>query len=308
MIPSLYTARIEFRPATVVAEQIQQLHQMLSPVHQLPITLQSVSQRVFMEKCVESAKIVLFTGAYANAERIKTHINSNRQMYVFLGQGVNPIIITETADLDEAVTGVITARLFNTGQDCMGPDVIFVQQGVARPFLDTLGDKLVGLTFGSRKDPNADYSPIYYSSTIEVISQYMSRNGRYISYGGAIDYAKKKIEPTVLFSSLRDKPEIIEFFGPVFNVVSYDDEEALKYELSQNFYRERAMGASLYGGGSLIDFLKLHHSVSVNATLFEIEDGNKPFGGYGPMANYVYCNKQLKAEPILLSQIVSDYL
>ena len=123
-----------------------------------------------------------------------------------------------------------------------------------------------------------------------------------------MDNSCNKIEPTVLYGSLNQKPEIVEFFGPVFDVISYDTDEALIRELAKDFYKDRAMGASVYGNILLADFLRTHHSVSSDATLFDIEDGNSPFGGYGPMANYAQYRGQLKIAPMLISQVVSDLM
>lgn len=306
VIPSLYIRSIDFRPSSYVSEQLKKLHQMLEPAHRLPITIQSVSQRIFMEESVRSANVVLFTGTYVNAEKIKSQLSEN-QMYIFFGQGVNPFVVSETADLNKAVDDLVAVRMFNTGQDCMGPDVIFIHQAAADCFLNTLRKKLEGLVFGSRKDPNADYASIYYSSTLDIIAQHLNFNTEFIHYGGVIDYSRKKIEPTVLYSSLAQRPDIIEFFGPIFNVVTYENDDALKAELNKGFYKERAMGASVYSNDALADFLMSNHTVSVNSTLFDIENGNKPFGGYGPMANYVYYQRQLTIAPILISQVVSDF-
>jgi aldehyde dehydrogenase (NAD+) len=198
--------------------------------------------------------------------------------------------------------------MFNTGQDCMGPDAIFVHQAVADAFLRALRERLSKLVFGSSKDPNADYCPIHYPSTLDLISKYLMSNAQFISFGGVVDYSLQKIEPTVLYGSLEQRPDIVEFFGPVFNVIRYDSDDALVGELGKSFYKERAMGASVYGNEFLAEFLRSHHSVSVDATLFDIEDGNSPFGGYGPMANYAQYQGRLKIAPMLVSQVVSDLM
>lgn len=307
IIPSLYVRQIDFRPSSYVAETTAKLHALLSPVHGLPLRFQRISQREFVEGPVQSSNIVVFTGTYANAERIKLQLRKD-QLYIFFGQGVNPFIIGERAQIETAVHDLVGARMFNTGQDCMGPSAVFVHQSIAEEFLRALRDRLKGLAFGSRKDPEADYCSIFYPSTLDLLSQYLISNAKFISIGGVVDYSASKIEPTVLYSSLKCKPDIIEFFGPVFNVISYDGDVSLKDELSGGFYKDRALGASVYGNESLAEFLRPNHMVSVNATLFDIEDGNSPFGGFGPMANYVQYRGRLKAAPILISQMVADLM
>lgn len=307
VIPSLYVRRIDFRPSSYVTDQLARLHELLAPVHGLPVQIQRVSQRMFVDDSVRPANVVVFTGTYANAEKLKQQLRAD-QLYVFFGQGVNPFIVAQGAQLDAAVHDLITVRLFNTGQDCMGPDAIFVHDTLFDPFVDRLRTRLAQLRFGSRKDPLAGYSPVYYPSTFELLSDYFIENAPFVAQGGVIDYILRKIEPTVLLGTLENKAEVVEYFGPVFNVVRYGDDDALMRELSKDFYRDRAMGASLYGDISLETFLRANHTVSLNATLFDVEDGNSPFGGYGSMANYVRYQGKLKIEPVLISKAVADLI
>jgi aldehyde dehydrogenase (NAD+) len=307
VIPSLYVKQIEFRPSSYVTRQAAKLHALLEPVHRLPLCIRCLSQRAFMDESVRPANIVVFTGTYANAEKIKLQLRKD-QLYLFFGQGINPFIIGESAEIETAVRDLVDARMFNTGQDCMGPDAIFVHRAVAERFLHILQNRLKALQFGSRKDPRAGYCPIFYPSTLDTLSKYFISNARFISAGGVIDYSLQKIEPTVLYSSLNERSEIVEFFGPVFNVICYDDDISLMRELGDAFYKERALGASVYGNSSLVGFLRTHHTVSVDLTLYDIDDGNAPFGGFGPMANYMQYQGRLKVAPILISQAVADLM
>jgi aldehyde dehydrogenase (NAD+) len=230
------------------------------------------------------------------------------QLYIFFGQGVNPFVIGERANLDTAVRDLIEVRMFNTGQDCMGPDAIFVHESHREAFTTRLEQRLAAFVFGSRKNPKADYSPIYYASTLELLSRYFITNADFIAHGGVIDYVRQKIEPTVMYGSLDRQPEMVEFFGPVFNVIFYDNDDALIKELSRDFYLDRAMGASVYGSDRLERFLSKRHTVSVDSTLFDIESGNSAFGGYGAMANYVRYQGRIQIEPILISQVVAKLM
>ncbi|MFC7558501.1 aldehyde dehydrogenase family protein [Paenibacillus farraposensis] len=141
LIPSLYVENIDFRPSSHVNEYVSLLHEKLQAVHGLPIYNRKVSQKVFMENSVIPADIVVFTGSYTNAEKIKKQIRKE-QLYIFYGQGINPFIIGPDADLELAVTDVIRMRLYNSGQDCLGPDIILVHQDVRESFKDLLIKRL----------------------------------------------------------------------------------------------------------------------------------------------------------------------
>lgn len=307
VIPSLYSRRVLCRPSSHIVQQTERLHRLLQPVHRLPVSLQLVSQRVFMEESVPQAQLVVFTGTYVNAEQVRHQLSPEKQTYVFFGQGVNPAVVGDQADIEQAVNDLIAARMFNTGQDCMGPNVLFVAREQVQRFSECLRERLSRLVFGARQDPAADYNPIFYMSTLSTLSQYFTDNGQFIDHGGTIDFAQRKIAPTVLRGSLANRAPVIEYFGPVFHVIDYPDEARLISELDSSFYRDRAMGASVHGSPALAEFLRGNHMVAVNQSLFDIENGNQPFGGYGQMANYVFHARRVKRAPILLSQVVGEH-
>lgn len=307
LIPSLYVRRVEFRASSHVSEYVALLHDKLEPVHQLPIHNLKVSQKVFLENSVKHADIVVFTGSYSNAEQIKKQI-SKEQLYIFFGQGINPFIIGPDADLSLASDDVIRMRLFNSGQDCLGPDIVLTHRSIAESFKELLLTKVKALVFGGNDDPNANYSPIFYKDTLTAMSDYLNRNDKYIIYGGSIDFRTKKMEPTILYSDMEDDIEITEYFSPVFNVVTYSDDEQLMKRIGSSYFSERAMGCSLYGSEHLADLLRRKHTLTVNQTLEDVEQGNKSFGGYGTMSNYIFYDMQLVSKPILISEVVAEFI
>lgn len=307
LIPSLFVDRIIFRPSSYVGSQMKELDDLLKAVHKLPIQLEQSSQRKFVKGTVAESDIVVFTGTYQNAEIIKSGLRKE-QLYIFFGQGVNPFIVEPDANLSLAVEDAVKIRLLNSGQDCMGPDVFFVHESVSDEFVERLKERLSQLKFGVNTDPEADYGSIYYTYILETLAAYLNKHMKYIVHGGVIDFARSKMEPTVLYSDFEEAAEVDEYFAPIFNVVRYKDEQKLKELLHTSYYRERAMGASIYGSGTLIEFLKKRHTVTLNQTLGDIEDGNAPFGGYGPMANYVYYQGELLLKPILISEVVSELI
>lgn len=308
LIPSLYVKKLEFRSSSLVIDQVRKLHHLLKEVHNLPIELLELSHRKYIKHSALEANTVVFTGTYVNAEEIKFQLSKN-QVFVFFGQGVNPFIVGETAKVDEAVKDLIKVRMYNTGQDCMGPDAIYVHESISEEFSEKLTSSLLSLKFGLNTDPESDYGKIHYTSTLETVAQYLNKNSEFIIHGGSIDYRNKVMEPTILSSSIKQKIEIDEFFSPIFNIIIYQNNEELKQNLQKGYFMERALGASVYGTNedSLIQYLEKKHTVSVNQTLFDIEDGNKPFGGFGPRANYVSYQNNLYIKPQLLSMILSEY-
>lgn len=308
LVPCMYVERIAFRPATQVRDQAAQLHRLLAPVHRLPVELRPVSQREFLREDVAPAELLVFTGRLANAEQVRSELRPE-QLMLYLGAGVNPFIVTADADVPTAVKDLTEIRLFNSGQDCLAPDVIFVHRAIAERFVDALIADLAGRVFGTYRDPAADYGPIYYESAFEETSSYLFRHRRSVRHGGTVDIAAMRIDPTVLVRCLSETREFLEFFSPVFNVLIYDDAQQLKQTVAANYFSERALGASVYGDDSdVTSYLERKHTVTRNETLFAADQGNRPFGGRGWMANYISHQGRLLSEPILLSQAVANHL
>ncbi|WP_116209386.1 aldehyde dehydrogenase family protein [Streptomyces olivoreticuli] len=308
LVASLYSDSITFRPSSEIKSQMQRLHALLAPVHGLPIKLSELSQRKFVTGPVREADLIVFTGNYLNAETIREGLSED-QLFLFFGCGINPFVIAPDADLTRAAHDVTRIRLYNSGQDCFGPDVVFVPQGRTEEFIDLLSAKLASLRFGQNNDPAVDYGPIYYASALVNCSDYLVRHVSRIRHGGRIDLPARRIEPTVLLWDFDDKIPLDEMFAPVFNVVAYPSARRLRERLSNPYFSERALGAMVYGNDpETVNVLSKRHQTCVNHTLLDAEDGNRPFGGFGMMANYISYGGERHAEPLLMSQAVAQNL
>ncbi|MGA5821131.1 aldehyde dehydrogenase family protein [Kitasatospora sp. NPDC094028] len=308
LIASLYSERITFRPSSETKSQMQRLHDLLASVHGLPIDLSELSQRKFVTGPVREADLIVFTGDYANAETIREGLAED-QLFLFFGHGINPFVIAPDADFTRAVHDLTRIRLYNSGQDCFGPDVVFTPKRRTEEFVDLLSAKLTSLRFGQNGDPVADYGPIFSDSALVNCSDYLVRHTHRIRHGGRLDLPSRRIEPTVLLWGFHDKIPLAEMFAPVFNVVAYPSARLLRERLETPYFSERALGAMLYGNDpETVDVLAKRHRICVNHTLLDAEDGNRPFGGFGIRANYVSYGGERHAEPLLMSQAVARNL
>ncbi|WP_349497447.1 aldehyde dehydrogenase family protein [Crossiella sp. CA-258035] len=309
LIPSLYTDEIIFRPSSQVAGTTRRVHELLAPVHELEsIELTTLSQRQFVEVPVAEADVLVFTGAYQNAELVRSELRDD-QMLLFFGQGVNPFIVAPGADIDLAVTDALRIRMVNSGQDCFGPDVFMVNSAEAERFTDQLVKRVADLRYGSYTDPEADYSSLCYDTALEAAADYLRTNREHIVQGGRVDFRSRHVEPTVLVRRYNKKMPIEETFSPIFNVVVYENAQQLKSFINSPLVNERAMAAMIYGEDqAATELLAKRHAVCANMTIFEVENGNKPFGGHGVAANYVAYQGERHAEPILISKAVAEHL
>ncbi|MGW1680395.1 aldehyde dehydrogenase family protein [Saccharopolyspora sp. NPDC002376] len=308
LIPSLYSGEVSFRASSKIAELTRKLHALLADVHKLPIHECAMAQREFISGPVDAAEVIVFTGTYHNAEKVRAQLRSD-QLFVFFGQGVNPFIVGPDADLRSAIPALIDVRMINSGQDCFGPDRIFVHDSIADVFVPALCHYVAKLRHGDNRDATSDYGSMYYLDAFADSFDYLRRNSEHIVSGGEVSIMDMHLRPTVLDLPPEPKGQAPEMFAPIFNVERYSSTEQLLSVLNSPFYIDRAMGATVYGDLPEVQaFLEKRHYVTVNSTLVDHDDGNKPFGGRGIVANYAALGTRRVAEPLLLSKTVADYL
>lgn len=308
VIPSLYSRRLVFRPSRSIEDQTRKLHELLSAEHGLPIVLDASGQREFMTTQGPRSDVLVFTGTYDNAEQIRADL-PRTTLFCFYGQGVNPFVVGADANLNDAVDGLLRARMLNSGQDCFGPDVVFVHAAVSAHFLNLLCRKVESLRYGPLDDPLADYGPMFYQEAFESTLDYLRDKRDMLAAGSQINFMDSHLRPTVLIHPTDTTFLPPELFAPVFNVVPFTNTEWLHEMLTHPYYAERSMAATVFGIlPDTVERLRKRHTVSVDETLIEVENGNRPFGGKGIRANYVSLGKKRFAEPLLLSKAIADHL
>lgn len=308
VIPSLYSRRVVFRPSRSIEDRTRKLHELLSAEHGLPIVLDGSGQREFMANQGARADVLVFTGTYDNAEQVRKELPKTT-LFCFFGQGVNPFVVGADANLNDAVDGLLRVRMLNSGQDCFGPDAVFVHASVSAHFLNLLCRKVESLRYGALDDPLADYGPLFYQEAFESTLDYLRTKRDLLAAGSQINIMDSHLRPTVLIHPTDTTFLPPELFAPVFNVVPFTNTEWLHGMLTHAYYAERSMAATVYGGmPETVELLRKRHTVSVDETLVEVENGNRPFGGKGIRANYVSLGKKRHAEPLLLSKAIADHL
>ncbi|MEV1062702.1 aldehyde dehydrogenase family protein [Streptomyces sp. NPDC050263] len=307
LVPACYTGRISFRPSSRSARVTLRLHELLAPVHGLDITAFTGTQGDYTESIRGKRGTVVFTGRYENAEELRVTLG-DEQLFLFFGQGINPFIITENADIEKAAADGARVRMLNSGQDCLAPDIYFVQRAVAEEFREALSRYVGALKFGSAGVSGTDYGSIHDPNVLQQVTRYLITNRHRIHRGGVVDLTESHLLPTILVWEAGEPLDVSEQFAPVFNLVVYDDEHELKRLIDSKPFLERAFGASVYGADAdFVDYLRERHMVSADSTLIEIDNGNKPFGGSGIRAGYVALRGRCFPQPLLISKAVAEY-
>ena len=134
--------------------------------------------------------------------------------------GSDPFIVMPSADLDEAVTTAVKARVQNNGQSCIAAKRFIVHTDIYDTFVDKFVERMEALKVGDPTDPNTDVGPLATESGRDEIAGQVDSAiaaGAKIRCGGTrLDRPGWFYPPTVVTEITKDMALYTEeVFGPV---------------------------------------------------------------------------------------------
>ncbi len=145
--------------------------------------------------------------------------------------GKSPVIIDETADLENAATKLAWGRVMNAGQVCIAPEYVIIHESRHDEFLNLIGEKIEALynSEGTGLD-KSEYVPRLinerHQSRVAGLIKDAKDKGARIVFGGGGNKKDCYIEPTILTNVSEDMAVMQEeVFGPVMAVMPYSKRE-----------------------------------------------------------------------------------
>jgi len=230
-----------------------------------------------------------FTGSGATARRILTSAQANLTPVGLELGGKSANIVFDDADLDQAAALASALSFQNTGQGCVNGTRVLVQRSVHDAFVGKLISTVTSLKTGDPMEAGTMFGPLVNGAQLERVQGFINRaiasgDGEIVTGGPARlggDLADGFfLEPTV-FTHVALDSELVreEIFGPVLNVIPFDDDEQAVdiandsifglagYIQTTNVARAHRTAAALETGTIWINGATGHHP-------------GAPFGGY----------------------------
>ena len=220
---------------------------------------------------------IFFTGSTAVGQRVmKAAAEHLTPVTLELG-GKSPVIVDRTADLDEAAKKIAWGKFYNSGQICIAPDYLLVDESVVAPFLEKLracieghGNESRGLIINDR-----------HAARVKNLFDAAIRQGARVAAGGHFD--GRAVSPTVL-TNVDPNAAVMqeEIFGPLLPLLTYRSlDEAIAFVNSREhplvlyvFSRDRRVSSAVIArtraGGTVVNDTLTHRYVP-----------DLPFGGVG---------------------------
>lgn len=199
--------------------------------------------------------------------------------------GKSANIITESANLDDALEGSLLSIFANTGQMCFAGSRILVHRSIADQFLEKFVARATNIKVGDPLNPETQMGPLCYEAHMKQVLQMCDTavsEGVEVLCGGKRCYSEEGyfMEPTVLLTDNRDVQVFRdEIFGPVATVYIYDDfSEAIDIANDSNF----GLAGYLWTN-NLDEMNRVSRNLKAGAIMINspmVFDLRMPFGGY----------------------------
>lgn len=228
--------------------------------------------------------MIFFTGSPSLARKVMTSAAKNLTPVVLELGGKSPCIIDKKADIQTAAKRIAWGKTLNSGQTCIAPDYILIHKDVKGAFVKAFGEEVRNL-HGEDIKADRHYVRIVSDKAFERVTGYM-KDGR-ILYGGGYDAETRFIEPTLLDEVSFESPVMNEeIFGPIFPIITMDDEDMPFTEKVIQFVTSREKPLAFYYFGEESEGWKMIHRTSsgggcINDVIMHIANENVPFGGVG---------------------------
>ncbi|MBW4561396.1 MAG: L-glutamate gamma-semialdehyde dehydrogenase [Mojavia pulchra JT2-VF2] len=234
--------------------------------------------------------VIAFTGSqevgcriYAEASTLKPGQKHMKRVIAEMG-GKNAIIVDESADLDQAVIGVVQSAFGYSGQKCSAASRVIVLQPIYDTFVQRLVEATKSLNIGEAELPSTQVGPVIDANARDRIREYIDKGKAEAKLALELPAPEQGyfIGP-VIFSEVPPNAIIAqqEIFGPVLAVVRVKDfQEALAVANGTNY----ALTGGIYSRTpSHIQQAQEEFEVGnlyINRTITGAIVARQPFGGF----------------------------
>jgi RHH-type proline utilization regulon transcriptional repressor/proline dehydrogenase/delta 1-pyrroline-5-carboxylate dehydrogenase len=189
--------------------------------------------------------VIAFTGSqevgcriYAEAAILKRGQKHMKRVITEMG-GKNAIIVDESADLDQAVMGVVQSAFGYSGQKCSAASRVIVLQPIYDTFVERLVEATKSLNIGEAELPSTQVGPVIDANARDRIREYIEKGKAEAQLALELPAPEQGyfIGP-VIFSEVSPNAVISqeEIFGPVLAVIRVKDfQEALAVANGTNY-------------------------------------------------------------------------
>ncbi|OWF66888.1 coniferyl aldehyde dehydrogenase [Polynucleobacter hirudinilacicola] len=225
---------------------------------------------------------LLFTGSEAIGKKVMRAAAENLTPVTLELGGKTPAIIDPSAKLQDAAAAIIYGKLLNSGQTCIAPDYILIEQSNQTAFIEALQTE-AQTQFSNPEELTGPIDDDQLQHWQHLVSDALDRGAKAIPLLKNPAAGARRFEP-VLLTNLPPQARVLheEIFGPILPIVTIADTAA-----AITYVNNRPHPLALYWFGKdkknmqrVLDETR-SGGVTINDTLLHAAVESLPFGGIG---------------------------
>lgn len=248
---------------------------------------------------------LIFTGATSVARHVMRAAAENLVPVTLELGGKSPVIVGESADLQQAALRIMAGKVLNAGQVCLAPDYVYLPEGSESGFVEAAKGAVAKMFPGGLRD-NDDYTSVVNQRHLDRLQNYLAdareKGAEVIALNPSDeDFSQQthhRMAPQLVLNPTDDMLVMQdEIFGPILPIKTYKQAaEAVAY-VNQN---PRPLGLYYFGSDAAERDYVLQNTtsggVTINDVFFHVAQEELPFGGVGPSGMGAYHGQQGFAE------------
>jgi aldehyde dehydrogenase (NAD+) len=198
------------------------------------------SDQAIGERLIRDKRIVLIsaTGSTKMGRHVADVVAQRLGRTLLELGGNNGVIVTDQANLDLALRGVLFGAVGTAGQRCTTIRRLFLQKGIAAAFKEKLKSAYRQLRIGDPMDASTLVGPLIDEAAIDgmekALDEVESQGGRIFYGGGRAEQKRGYYVVPALVEATHDMPVVQrETFAPILYIIEFDTlEEAIEWHNS----------------------------------------------------------------------------
>lgn len=270
------------KPSEVAPRFVEPIMQTIQEVPELAEVLTFiVGDGSTGQALVDRVDIVNFTGSVANGRKVAEACARRFIPCILELGGKDPVVITETADLERAATAVLRGAVTSTGQVCFSIERIYVQEKVHDAFVDLLVSKALQVKLNYPDPAQGHIGPFIFERQAQIVDEHIDdalAKGARLMCGGKSENLGGGLymRPTVL-TEVNHSMKIMqdETFGPVMPVMRYRTEDEAAQLANDTYY---GLSAAVVAG---TEQEARRIADRIDAGVVSVQDTFLTFAGFG---------------------------
>jgi succinate-semialdehyde dehydrogenase / glutarate-semialdehyde dehydrogenase len=185
---------------------------------------------------------ISFTGSTAVGKLLMKQAADTMKRVSFELGGHAPFIVFPDADLDEAVSNAIAAKMRGMGETCVAANRFYVHQDILSTFTEKLSAHLEAMKVGNGLEDGISVGPLIEPSAVQKVEEHVhdavSKGAKLVLGGKRAGVDRGYYYPPTLLAEVTEEMKVAseETFGPVVAILPFETEEEVIQKANHTRY------------------------------------------------------------------------